>query len=175
MVPATRERLQVTLDTAVRALTIVLHWCPPMKRHTYMRDLEKNARLLSSKENITEGQVWFHRLRYNLITIETSLVSTGNSWNLQRNLARTPLLYPQACHSFIRSMMRKTIASVEFELDAGKHGATADTGTSGHARGVIQGRGGSGNEHAVMTEHDAPGNSRVVIDIDRVGLKYCEV
>lgn len=70
--------------------------------------------------------------------------------------------------------MRKTIASVEFELDDGKHGATADTGTPGHIGGIIQGRGGSGNEKALMTEHDAPGNTRVMIDIDRVGLKSCE-
>lgn len=88
LVPAAGECLQVTLDTAVRVLTIVLHWCPPMKRHAYMRVLEKNAFLLSSKENITKGQVWFHRLRYNHITIEILLVSTGNSWNLQRNLQR---------------------------------------------------------------------------------------
>lgn len=69
--------------------------------------------------------------------------------------------------------MRKTIASVEHELNNDKHGATADTGPPEHIGGIIQKRGGPGNEKAAgsgVTEPDAPGDARVVIDIDRVGI-----
>ncbi|CAM9105500.1 unnamed protein product, partial [Hapterophycus canaliculatus] len=43
----------VSLEMAVRVLTIVLHWCTPMKRHAYMRSIERSAALLTSRGHIT--------------------------------------------------------------------------------------------------------------------------
>ena len=48
---------QVSLELAVRVLTLVLHWCPAPKRHAYMRSLEKNAALLTSRGRITGAEV----------------------------------------------------------------------------------------------------------------------
>lgn len=48
---------QVSLELAVRVLTLVLHWCPPAKRHAYMRSLEKTAALLTSRGRITGAEV----------------------------------------------------------------------------------------------------------------------
>ncbi|CAM9202957.1 unnamed protein product [Scytosiphon promiscuus] len=43
----------VSLEMAVRVLTVVLHWCTPMKRHAYMRSIERSAALLTSRGHIT--------------------------------------------------------------------------------------------------------------------------
>lgn len=62
--PATMVMLakQVSLELAVRVLTLVLHWCPPSKRHAYMRSLEKTAALLTSRGRITGAEVGSHQL-----------------------------------------------------------------------------------------------------------------
>lgn len=49
--------LQVSLEMAVRVLTVALHWCTPLKRHGYMRSIEKSAALLTSRGHITGVEV----------------------------------------------------------------------------------------------------------------------
>lgn len=57
--------IQVSLEMAVRVLTIVLHWCPPMKRHAYMRAIEKTAALLTSRGHVTGVEVGrCHRVQH---------------------------------------------------------------------------------------------------------------
>lgn len=41
----------------MRVLTIVLHWCTPLKRHAYMRAIEKTAALLTSRGHVTGVEV----------------------------------------------------------------------------------------------------------------------
>lgn len=48
---------QVSLEMSVRVLTVALHWCNPMKRHAYMRSIEKSAALLTSRGHITGVEV----------------------------------------------------------------------------------------------------------------------
>lgn len=58
--------LQVSLEMAVRVLTVVLHWIPPMKRHAYMRSIEKSAALLTARGHITGVEVrpaWHRNIR----------------------------------------------------------------------------------------------------------------
>lgn len=48
---------QVSLEMAVRVLTLALHWCTPNTRHAYMRSIEKSAALLTSRGHITGVEV----------------------------------------------------------------------------------------------------------------------
>lgn len=49
--------VKVSMELVVRVLTVVLSWCPAMKRHAYMRSLERRAALLTSRGHITGVEV----------------------------------------------------------------------------------------------------------------------
>lgn len=52
-----RRFVKVSMDLVVRVLTVVLSWCPAMKRHAYIRSLERKAALLTSRGHITGVEV----------------------------------------------------------------------------------------------------------------------
>ncbi|CAM9138305.1 unnamed protein product [Ectocarpus fasciculatus] len=71
----------VSMEMAVRVLTVVLHWCTPTKRHAYMRSIERTAALLTSRGHITgvEASHSFIRsaMRKTIAAVESSESASG--------------------------------------------------------------------------------------------------
>ncbi len=81
--------LKVSLEMAVRVLTVVLGWCAPIKRHAYMRSIEHSAALLTSRGHITGAEARYIEKGENCGSLR-DIVACDTTANVQAPLGNSP-------------------------------------------------------------------------------------